>query len=250
MKKLCTIFIMIICVFILNGCTRSMDFVIENEPSFIGVVKTVNDNSILVNVNEDEEVYSVSDLITVSLDVEYEDSMTHFNVGDEVVVYYDGVLLETYPAKVQTVYAITLLTPANRVEPNQVDGSEEWSKDEIIALFERTNAEEDWQIIDCVAVTDGAYDRVGVVLFWDNVNQVSNVAFLDSDGNYQKCGIHAGVYNDSELTYCGNGTVTFKLLTEDGTISHSKITFSITDEKVHFEHDDITDAESEANIGN
>lgn len=37
-------------------------------------------------------------------------------VGDEIVVYYDGNVMETYPLKVGTVYAITLKTPANRTE--------------------------------------------------------------------------------------------------------------------------------------
>ena len=52
----------------------------------------------------------------VSLNVENKDSVTKFNVGDEVVVYYDGNVAESYPMQINTVYAITLKTPADRTE--------------------------------------------------------------------------------------------------------------------------------------
>ena len=55
----------------------------------------------------------------VSLDVENKDSMTHFSIGDEVVVYYDGNIAESYPMQINTVYAITLKTPADRAENNK-----------------------------------------------------------------------------------------------------------------------------------
>ena len=52
----------------------------------------------------------------VSLNVENKDSMTSFNIGDEIVVYYDGNIAESYPMQINTVYAITLKTPADRAE--------------------------------------------------------------------------------------------------------------------------------------
>ena len=42
--------------------------------------------------------------------------MTSFNIGDEVVVYCDGNVAESYPMQINTVYAITLKTPADRTE--------------------------------------------------------------------------------------------------------------------------------------
>ena len=39
--------------------------------------------------------------------------MTNFNIDDEVIVYYDGDIAETYPMQINTVYAITLKTPAD-----------------------------------------------------------------------------------------------------------------------------------------
>ena len=96
---------------LLAGCTRTMNNV-HKEPNFEAVVVDTKENSILVEVDEDEEEYRSSDLISVSLDVELKDSMTHFEVGDTVQIYYDGSIAESYPAQIHTVYAITLIEPA------------------------------------------------------------------------------------------------------------------------------------------
>ena len=109
MKKLIALVLALVCVLSLVGCNnRSMNYIIENEPSIMGIVKDTNDNSILIE-NEDGEYW-------VSLNVENKDSMTHFSIGDEVVVYYDGNIAESYPMQINTVYAITLKTPADRTE--------------------------------------------------------------------------------------------------------------------------------------
>ena len=109
MKKLIVFVLAIVCVFGLVGCNnRSMHYIIENEPSITGIVKETNDTSILIE-NEDGEYW-------VSLNVEITDSMTHFSIGDEVVVYYDGNIAESYPMQINTVYAITLKTPSDRAE--------------------------------------------------------------------------------------------------------------------------------------
>ena len=109
MKQLIALGLALVCVLSLVGCNnRSMNYIIENEPSIMGIVKDTNDNSILIE-NEDGEYW-------VSLNVENKDSMTHFSIGDEVVVYYDGNIAESYPMQINTVYAITLKTPADRTE--------------------------------------------------------------------------------------------------------------------------------------
>ena len=106
MKRVITLVLILVCIFVLSGCkNRSMDDIIENEANITGIVKETNDNSILIE-NETGEYF-------VSLDVENEDSMTNFNINDEVVVYYDGDIAETYPMQINTVYAITLKTPAD-----------------------------------------------------------------------------------------------------------------------------------------
>lgn len=109
MKKLTAFVLALACVLALAGCnTRSMNYIIANEPSITGIVRDTGDKSILIE-NENGEYW-------VSLDVENKDSMTHFSIGDEVVVYFDGNVAESYPMQINTVYAITLKTPADRAE--------------------------------------------------------------------------------------------------------------------------------------
>ena len=112
MKKLVALLLSLICMLGLVGCNnRSMNYIIANEPNITGVVKEANEQSILIE-NEKGEYW-------VSLNVENKDSTTHFNLGDEVVVYYNGIIAESYPMQINTVYAITLKEPANRAENNQ-----------------------------------------------------------------------------------------------------------------------------------
>lgn len=109
MKKFTALVLTLFCIISLTGCdNRSMNYIIDNEPSITGIVNDTNENSILIK-NEDGEYW-------VSLNVENKDSMTHFSIGDEVVVYYDGNIAESYPMQINTVYAITLKTPSDRTE--------------------------------------------------------------------------------------------------------------------------------------
>ena len=97
------------CVLALTGCGgRSMNYIISHEPSVSGIVKSITNDAVLME-NETGEYW-------VSLKVENEDSMTHFSIGDEIVVYYDGNIAESYPMQINRVYAITLKTPADRAE--------------------------------------------------------------------------------------------------------------------------------------
>lgn len=98
---------------VLMGCSKkmTMDTVVD-EPNFTGIVEEVSENTILVRVNEGEDELKSSDLISVSLNAELEESVTEFTVGDEVCVYYDGAIAESYPAQIHKVYAITLVSPS------------------------------------------------------------------------------------------------------------------------------------------
>ena len=129
MKKLVALLLSLICMLGLAGCNnRSMNYIIANEPNITGVVKEANEQSILIE-NEKGEYW-------VSLNVENKDSTTHFNLGDEVVVYYNGIIAESYPMQINTVYAITLKEPADRAENNQE------------AVYVNITAEEAKQIMD------------------------------------------------------------------------------------------------------
>ena len=89
---------------------------IYDKPQFKGTVVEVLDNSILVLVDADDSISKTSDLIAVSLNVQLKDSMTKFNVNDRVITYYDGTIQETYPAQINTVYAISLKSKDAKVD--------------------------------------------------------------------------------------------------------------------------------------
>lgn len=112
MKKLIALVLVLGCVFSLVGCNnRSMNSIIKNAASITGIVKDTADISILIE-NEDGQYW-------VSLNFENKDSMTDFSIGDEVVVYFDGMVAESSPMQINTVYAITLKTPEDRAENNK-----------------------------------------------------------------------------------------------------------------------------------
>ena len=101
-------------VILLTGCSKTVNINnIAKQPNFKGVVTKIEDHSILVKVNENEEEMRSSNLMWASLDVELEESMTDFNIGDEVQIYYDGKIALSYPAQIHNVYAIV---PAGALE--------------------------------------------------------------------------------------------------------------------------------------
>lgn len=109
MRRFVALILVCVCIAGFAGCgNRSMNDIIANEPSIMGIVKDLGENAILIE-NDNGEYW-------VSRNVENKDSVTDFVVGDEVVVYFDGNVAESYPMQISTVYAITLKTPADRTE--------------------------------------------------------------------------------------------------------------------------------------
>lgn len=121
MKKCVIPAFVLACTFALLGCNhRSMDYIIANEPSIPGIVQEVRDNTIIIYAETDD--YPNGTTCEVSLDVENTDSYTDLSVGDEVVVYYNGDMTEGDPLQIETVYAITLRTPAKENSYNRQQG--------------------------------------------------------------------------------------------------------------------------------
>lgn len=110
MKRILALLLCTCCAVALAGCSKRLNMnTVLSEPNFAGIVAEVGETSILVRVNEDEEAYKSSDLIAVSLDVELKDGLSEYEAGDEVRVYYDGTIAESYPAQVLRVYAILIV---------------------------------------------------------------------------------------------------------------------------------------------
>ena len=116
MRKYIALVLALVCVLGLVGCnTKSMNYIIENKPSVIGVVEEVH-NDYVIMYSDTADGYPNGSKWQISLNVENKDSYTDISVGDEIVVYHDGNVMETDPLKVGTVYAITLKTPVDRTE--------------------------------------------------------------------------------------------------------------------------------------
>ena len=112
MKKHIALVFVLLFVISMAGCHgRSMNHIISNEPNITGIVKDTTDHAILIE-NDNGEYW-------VSTNTENKDSMTVFQPGDEVVVYFDGSVAESYPMQINMVYAITLKTPADRTQNDQ-----------------------------------------------------------------------------------------------------------------------------------
>lgn len=112
MKRL--FFLLLALLLLLSGCKRSMNAVIGKEPSLTGCVAEISEESILVELAEEDPFRASCTSVWVSLDVEIPDSVTHFSLGDTVVVYFDGAIAESSPGQISTPYAIILLEPADR----------------------------------------------------------------------------------------------------------------------------------------
>ena len=110
-----------------------------------------------------------------------------------------------------------------------------WTAAEIRSLFEERTAGKSYTALSCVPVDDGAYDLAGVVLYTTAEGDRTNLAFLRGDGYYQTCGVMALPWEDGNLSYQGDGAVTFQVLDQDGAALDYQMSISIDGANVHFD---------------
>lgn len=116
--------------------------------------------------------------------------------------------------------------PAQSVVPEK-----EWTEQAIRTLFQE-NKESNETLIDCVVVDDQAYNRVGVVLYEVDEEDIIRVAFMRPEGALTShCSIHAQVIDDAILTYCGDGVVTLQAQAEDDILYEYKISYTVSEDK-------------------
>ena len=103
-----------------------------------------------------------------------------------------------------------------------------WSKQDIADMFyNMTNGEIGIEYLDCVLIPDYASERIGAVLFENTQDGTTEVAFFDVNGYAQQCGIYAKAAETPELTYIGDGTVTFKLEMDEDIIYNCTVSISV-----------------------
>ena len=110
-----------------------------------------------------------------------------------------------------------------------------WTAAEIRSLFEEKTAGEGYTALSCVPADDGAYGLAGVVLYTTAEGDRTNLAFLGDDGYYQTCGVMALPWEDGNLSYQGDGAVTFQVLDQDGAALDYQMSISIDGANVHFD---------------
>ena len=97
MKRAAELVLLLACLLSLAGCARTMNDIIAQEPSVKGVVRSFDRESVVIE-NE-------SGTYSVSLSVECKDSITHFEIGDEIVAKYSFETNEENAALVDVMFA-------------------------------------------------------------------------------------------------------------------------------------------------
>ena len=98
------IVILVIFILMLSGCDRKE----QRRVSLKGQVLEVKEQYILIELLEEESLSA--DKITVSTQVKDSQKVPDLKEGDCVKILYDGIILESYPAKINQVYEIQLLS--------------------------------------------------------------------------------------------------------------------------------------------
>ena len=77
------------------------DTVDNTEYSFCGTITQVEKNLFFVEPDEDEEIRKSSNLIMVGkLKL---DTNVKYEVGERIRIFYDGMVMETYPAQIKAI---------------------------------------------------------------------------------------------------------------------------------------------------
>ncbi|MGI6013187.1 MAG: hypothetical protein ACOX7K_02730 [Oscillospiraceae bacterium] len=131
----------------------------------------------------------------------------------------------------------------NTAPPSAASQTKEWTREDVIALFQSHRDCPNYVVTDCVLTPDSAYGLIGVIQYTDENGNPCNLAFVEEDGFYHPVGLDAYngsvIADDSTLTYMGNGTVTLTLMRKnngdryDYTMKYSKdgngVTFTAED---------------------
>ncbi len=72
---------------------------LDASAKFIGVIEEIDNSTAIVTPNDNEDILLSGDKVRVNLSV----SDDTFYLGDEIVVYYTGEIMESYPLQINTV---------------------------------------------------------------------------------------------------------------------------------------------------
>lgn len=101
----------------IGGADQPTEIQVGSNPYFNAEVIEVGNKNIVVKPDEASNEIKSADKISVSLDVISTIPVPTFKIGDRVRVVYNGEIAETYPAQINTVFAIYLLREDGIVLP-------------------------------------------------------------------------------------------------------------------------------------
>ena len=116
--------------------------------------------------------------------------------------------------------------PEIPAEPES-EPEKEWTQADIRRMYKAIK-EPKWAFIDCLTTPDKANNCVGAVLYWDG-EASTLVRFFDETGYSYCAGPVAKAADEPGFTYLGDGTVTFRLQADDGTVYDYTLTLSAGD---------------------
>lgn len=127
-------------------------------------------------------------------------------------------------------------TASGEAAPEEAAPAEEktWTEQDLTGMFRGMPAADTLTYRDCALMPDGAAGRVGAVLFENQEEGTTNVAFFDAEGYSAPCGVHARAAEDPGFAYLGEGTAAFLAETEAGICAFT-ITISINGSTVNFD---------------
>lgn len=130
---------------------------------------------------------------------------------------------QTSPAQTEPAEEPAPEAPAE-LEP---EPEKEWSQADIRRMYEAIK-EPGWEFLDCLVALDKANSYVGAALYWDG-EASTLVRFFDETGYSYCAGPVAKAADEPGFTYLGDGTVTFRLQADDGTVYDYTLTLSAGD---------------------
>ena len=105
MKRLMIVLLLSLCLFSLSSC-REEQWDMVGSPTICGTVEACYADKIVVRITDEEHPEIIGLQAYVSLDVRMEDSLVRFAPGDEVRVYYNGVMSDGEPVYIHEVFTI------------------------------------------------------------------------------------------------------------------------------------------------
>lgn len=105
MKRIMIVLLLSLCLFSLSSC-REEQWDMVGLPTVCGTVEACDADKLALRITDERYPEINGCQVYVSLDVRMEDSLVRFAPGDDVRVYYNGVMSDGEPVYINEVFTI------------------------------------------------------------------------------------------------------------------------------------------------